>query len=144
MHHERVGEVAVHGLEEGNAHNEGVGESGEGEESDEPLQGAFGEEKGPKREEEKHEELGECVRDDEPRVHLVRVVHRNEVEREHRNGENRHESVYARTLLRAEHLAPFHRTVRHQHCEVQRHHGAHHLVQIFSGDHLNYEVVLLL
>jgi len=139
LHHEGLSEVAVHGLEEGNAHDEGVGKGGEGEESDEPLQGAFCEQNGPKREEEKHQELGECVRDDEPRVHLVRVVHRNEVEGEDRNGENRHEPVYAGTLLRGEHLAPFHRTVRHQHCEVQRHHGAHHLVQILSRDHLQRE-----
>lgn len=74
LNHEGLGEGAVHGLEQRDAHDKSVGQSTEGEEGDEPLQRAAGEEDGPQREEEEDHELGDGVGYDEFGVHLVGVV----------------------------------------------------------------------
>lgn len=47
LHHKRLREVAVHGLEQRDTHDKCVGQGGEREESDEPVQRASREENCP-------------------------------------------------------------------------------------------------
>lgn len=135
LHHEGLSESAIHGVEEGDAHDQGVRKSRNREQGDEPVEGWAAEEEEGEGEEEEDEELGECVGEDELGVHLVWVVLGYEVERQHRHREHRHEAVDPGALRRREHVAPLHRPVRHQHGEVEWHHCAHHLVQILSCYH---------
>ena len=100
LHHEFAGVFAVHGDEQRDPHHERVRQCGEGENRNHPLQAPVGGEVRPDGEGEEHDDFLERVRRDEPEVHLVRVVHGDEVEREERNGEDRDEAVYAGALVR--------------------------------------------
>ncbi|KAF7820037.1 Ethylene-responsive transcription factor ERF106 [Senna tora] len=77
-----AGEVAVHGLEEGDAHDDGVGVGGEGEERDAPVQAVvFGEESG------EDDHFLEGISDYEA-IHVVRVIGEDEVEGEERDAQS--------------------------------------------------------
>ena len=100
LDHERAGVLAVHGDQERDAHDERVGERGEGEDGDAPLEAARAREVGPEGEEGEHDQLLERVGGDEAEVHGVRVVGGDEVEGEERDGEYRDEAVYSGALVR--------------------------------------------
>lgn len=139
LDHESASEAAVHGAEQRNAHDKGVGESGEGEESDEPVEAAAAAtagDGGEWDEEGEDEELGEGVGEEEAEVHLVRVVLGDEVEGEDGDGEGGDEAVDARALAGAEHVPPPDGGVGEEHCEVEGDHGAHHAVEVLGCYHL--------
>jgi len=136
LNHEGARVVPVHGNQERDAHDECVGERGEGEDGDHPLQRTRFGEVGPERQGEEHHDFLECVGGDEAEVHGVGVVCRDEVKGEEWHGEDRHEPVYARALVRREYLPPPHGTVSQDHGHVQRHHCRQHRVQVFPRYHL--------
>ena len=115
LHHEVAGEVAVHAFEERYAHDKSVGESGQGEEGDGPVQGAVGAEFAPEEEEREDDDFLERVGGEETEVHGVRVVGGDEVEREERDGEESHETVDAGALGRCEDFPPFDGAVSEDH-----------------------------
>lgn len=74
LDHERSGKFSVHAFEERNAHNEGVGQRGEGEESNGPFETATLADFGPDGEDGEDDELLESVGGYETEVHGVRVI----------------------------------------------------------------------
>lgn len=135
LHHEALSEVSIHGFEQRDAHDQSVGQSGEREESDEPIQPSLKQDS-PHREHNKHQQLRESVSNYKLGVHLIWVVLRYEVEGQDRNGKHRDEPVNAGALIRREDLAPLHRPICNQHCKIQRNHSTHDLVEIICTDHL--------
>lgn len=135
MDHEAAGEVAIHGLEEGDAHDEGVWEGGEGEEGDGPVEAAMFGENIPEEESAQDDDFLERVSGDESVVHGVRVVGGYEVEGEKRDGENGDESVYAGALVRREDLPPTDGTVGEDHGHVQWHYGCENIVDVLASNH---------
>lgn len=117
MDHEGLSELTIHGIEQRNAHDQSIGQSGEREESDKPIQASV-EEDSPKGEQKQDEKLGESVGEKELGVHAIRIVLGDEMERQHRNGEDCHEPVDAGALRRREDVAPFHRPITHHHRKV--------------------------
>jgi len=90
--------AAVHAAEQRDAHDERVGERGEGEERDAPVEaeearGGGGEEAGGEEEEREDGDLLQRVGGEEAQVHGERVVGGDEVEGEERDGEERDEAV---------------------------------------------------
>lgn len=137
LDHETAREFTVHALEERDAHDESVGQSGDGEESDGPLEGAAAAQVAPGGENGECHELLEGVGGDEFEVHLVGVVGGDEVEGEERHGEERDEAVDAGALIGGEDLPPLDRAVSEDHGNVQRHHRRHDVVEIERSDHLD-------
>uniref|UniRef100_A0A804NXX5 Uncharacterized protein n=1 Tax=Zea mays TaxID=4577 RepID=A0A804NXX5_MAIZE len=133
-------EVAVHAPEQRDAHDERVGQRGEGEERDGPVQVEAAPppaaEVAPRGEHGQHHELLQRVGGDEAQVHGVGVVGGDEVEGQQRHREERHEAVDPGALVRREDAPPPHRPVRQDHRHVQRHHGRHHVVQVRRRNHL--------
>ncbi|KAI5348478.1 hypothetical protein L3X38_001365 [Prunus dulcis] len=84
----------------------GVGEGGEGEERDHPLEVATFGEGSPEKQGDQDDKFLEGVGEDKLVVHGVRVVGGDEVEGEQWDGENRHEAVYAGALVRSEDFPP--------------------------------------
>lgn len=82
MDHKAAGKFPVHSLEERDSHDKSVGESGDGEESDGPLQAAALADPGPDGEDGEDYELLESVCGDEAGVHGVGVVGGDEMEGE--------------------------------------------------------------
>lgn len=136
LDHEAAGEFAVHALEERDAHDESVGESGDGEEGDGPLEGAAAAEVAPGGENGEDHELLEGVGGDELEVHGVGVVGGDEVEGEEGHGEEGDEAVDAGALVGGEDLPPLDGAVSEDHGDVERHHGRHDVVEVGGGDHL--------
>ncbi|PON99697.1 hypothetical protein TorRG33x02_044620, partial [Trema orientale] len=119
LNHETLSEITIHGLEQRNSHNQSIRQSSNREDSNEPIQTPTSSLKNdPNREQNDDKNLRESVGQYELGVHLVRVVHGDEVKRQHRNRKHRHEAVDPRTLFRREYLPPLHRTVGDNHCEV--------------------------
>jgi len=141
LDHEGAGVVAVHGDEEGDAHDERVGERGEEEDGDHPLQRPRFGEVGPEREGEEHHDFLEGVGSDEAEVHGVGVVGGDEVEGEEGHGEDGHEPVDAGALVRREYLPPPDRTVGQDHGHVERHHCREHRVEVFPCYHLVFLIM---
>ncbi|BAS96924.1 Os06g0232350, partial [Oryza sativa Japonica Group] len=136
LHHEATGELPVHPLQQRDPHDERVGQRGEGEEGDGPLEGAAAGEVAPQGEEREDDELLQGVGGDEAEVHGVGVVGGDEVEGEERDGEERHEAVDPGALVGREDAPPLHRPVRQDHRHVQRHHRRHHVVEVRPRYHL--------
>uniref|UniRef100_A0A5K1G350 Uncharacterized protein n=1 Tax=Nymphaea colorata TaxID=210225 RepID=A0A5K1G350_9MAGN len=136
LDHEAAGVLAVHGDQEGDAHHQGVGERGEGEDGDGPVYVAACREIGPEGEEGKDDGFLQGVGGDESQVHGVGVVSGDEVEGEQRHCKDGDEAVDAGALIRREDLPPPHRAVGQDHRHVQRHHRRQHRVQISPRDHL--------
>lgn len=107
LHHEALSEIPVHGLKQRNAHDKRVGQGGDREKSDKPIQ-PTSKEDSPHRQRNKNYNLRKCVGQYELGIHFVRIVLRYEVERQHRNREHRHKPVDTGALLRCEYLPPFH------------------------------------
>lgn len=107
LHHEALSEIPVHGLKQRNAHDKRVGQGGDREKSDKPIQ-PTSKEDSPHRQRNKNYNLRKCVGQYELGIHFVGIVLRYEVERQHRNREHRHEPVDTGALLRCEYLPPFH------------------------------------
>lgn len=107
LDHQTAGIVAVHALQKGDPHDERVGERGEREESDGPLEGPSGADAGPHGEDREDYEFLQRVSGDEAVVHGVGVVGGDEVEGEEGDGEEGDESVDAGALVRREDLPPF-------------------------------------
>lgn len=82
LDHEIAGEVAVHGLEEGDPHDQSVGQSGERKQSDHPFEAALFAEALPQKQSEQDDDFLEGVGGDELVVHGVGVVGGDEVEGE--------------------------------------------------------------
>ena len=139
LDHERAGGVgAVHAPEQRDAHDERVGERGEGEERDAPVEvedGGREGEAGSQEEEREDDELLERVGGEEAEVHLEGVVGGDEVEGEERDGEERDEAVDAGALVRGEDAPPADGAVGERHGHVQRHHGREDVVQVHRRDH---------
>jgi hypothetical protein len=138
LDHERAGGVgAVHAPEQRDAHDERVGERGEGEERDAPVEvenGGPGE-AGGEEEEREDDELLERVGGEEAEVHLEGVVGGDEVEGEERDGEERDEAVDAGALVRGEDAPPADGAVGKRHGDVEWHDGREDVVQVQRGDH---------
>ena len=135
MHHERAGVLAVHGDQQRDAHDERVGERGEGEDGDAPLQAARASEVGPEGEEGEHDQLLERVGGDEAEVHGVRVVGGDEVEGEERDGEYGDEAVYSGALVRREDFPPPDGAVCEDHRDVEWDHRREDSVEVVPRDH---------
>lgn len=135
LDHEVAGEVAVHGAEQRDPHDEGVGEGGEGEEGDHPLQAPVLGEGLPDEEGGEDHHLLEGVGGNEVVVHGVDVVGGDEVEAQQRDREHGHETVDAGALIGREDLPPPDGAVGEDHGHVQWDHGGEDIVDIFSGDH---------
>ena len=69
LHHDAAGEVAVHALKQWNAHDQRVGQCGEGEERDGPLEAAPAGEVDLGGEQHEDDELLQRVSGDEAEVH---------------------------------------------------------------------------
>lgn len=134
LHHEALSEVSIHGIEQRDAHDQSVWQSGEREESDEPVQPSLKQDS-PHGQQHKNQQLRESVCNYKLGVHLIWVVLRYEVEGKNRNGKHRNEPVNAGALLRREYLAPFHWPICNQHCKIQWNHCTHDLVEIICTDH---------
>ena len=142
LHHEVAREVAVHGAEQRDAHHQRVGQRGQREERDGPVQrrrrratAVAGEHVVPHRQRRQDDELLERVGGQEPVLHRVGVAAGDEVEGEQRHGEDGHEAVDARALVRGEDAPPPHRPVRQEHGHVQRHDRRQDVVDVPPGDH---------
>jgi hypothetical protein len=138
LDHERPrGVGAVHAPEQRDAHDERVGQRGEGEERDAPVEVEEGQpgEAGGDGEEREDDDLLERVGGEEAEVHLERVVGGDEVEGEQRDGEERHEAVDPRALVRGEDPPPPDGAVGERHGHVERHDGRQDVVQVERGDH---------
>uniref|UniRef100_A0A804QZB0 Uncharacterized protein n=1 Tax=Zea mays TaxID=4577 RepID=A0A804QZB0_MAIZE len=101
-----------------------------------PLEAAPAGEVAPCSEQRQDDQLLQRVGGDEPDVHGVGVVGGDEVEGQQRHGEERHEAVDPRALVRREDAPPPDGSVRQDHGNVQRHHGRHDVVEVRAGDHL--------
>lgn len=137
LDHEGTIVVAVHGYQQGNAHDQSVGQGGDREDGDHPLQAPIPGEVGPDSEDDEHDDLLQRIGGDEPEVHGVGVVGGDEVEGEQRHGEDRDEAVYAGALVRREDPPPLDRAVGQDHRHVQRNHRRQDVVQVLPRDHLS-------
>jgi hypothetical protein len=139
LDHERAGRRrAVHASQQWDAHDERVGERGEGEERDapvEPERARGGEAAGGQRQQREDGHLLQRVGGQEAQVHGEGVVGGDEVEGEERHGEERHETVDPGALVRREDAPPADGAVRQRHGHVQRHHRRQHVVEVQRGDH---------
>ncbi|KAI4386577.1 hypothetical protein MLD38_004499 [Melastoma candidum] len=135
LDHEGARVVTIHAAEQGDAHDEGVGEGGEGEEGDGPVEGAAGAGTRPEGEGGEDEELLEGVGGEEAEVHGVRVVGGDEVEGEEGDGEEGDEAVDAGALVGGEDAPPLDGAVGEDHGHVERHHRRHYVVEIRPADH---------
>ena len=130
LDHERSGVLAVHGDQERDPHDERVGERGEGEDCDAPLEAPGAGEVSPEDQEGEHEDFLEGVCCDETEVHGVRVVGGDEVEREERDGEDGDETVYSGALVGGEDFPPPYRAVGEDHSDVEGNHGREDRIEV--------------
>ncbi|KAI3443284.1 uncharacterized protein J3R85_000214 [Psidium guajava] len=123
LDHERAREAAVHGLEKRNTHRQRIGQGGEKEEGDYPLEVAVLGEGMLEEEREEDDHFLQEVGGNKVVVHGVNVVGGDEVEGEEGHGEHHHEPVDPRALVRDEDLPPLHRPIGQDHRHVEWYHG---------------------
>ncbi|GER52037.1 S-adenosyl-L-methionine-dependentmethyltransferases superfamily protein [Striga asiatica] len=128
LDHEVGREVAVHGSEQRDPHDEGVGEGREGEEGDGPVEGPVFREGVPEEESREDDDFLEGIGGYEVVVHGVDVVGGDEVEAEEWDGEDGHETVDAGALVGGKDLPPTNRAVREDHGHVEWGYGRQNVV----------------
>ncbi len=136
LHGETAGASAIHCRQERRPHDKRVGKSSEHEDRNHPVKGTGLRVAHPECKGQEKSDLRHGIGSDEAEVHGIRIVTRDELEGEQRDGEDGDEAVHAHALLRRQDPPPFHGSVSEQHRHVKRHHCTEHTVQIASCNHL--------